>query len=87
MGRSAGESLACGPLSCEHKLMDDLFARIDNAGFEEGLLSQDILTTSLGNAINWARKNSIWPMSFGLACCHRDDVDVGLALRYRALRR
>src|SRR6202140_3556103 len=49
--------------------MDDLFARIDNAGFEEGLLSEGILTTSLGNAINWARKNSIWPMSFGLACC------------------
>src|ERR1700736_5513003 len=49
--------------------MDDLFARIDNAGFEEGLLSEGILTTSLGNAINWARKNSIWPMTFGLACC------------------
>jgi NADH-quinone oxidoreductase subunit B len=49
--------------------MDDLFARVDNAGFEEGLLSEGIVTTSLGNAINWARKNSIWPMSFGLACC------------------
>src|ERR1700726_1413451 len=49
--------------------MDDLFARIDNAGFEESLLAEGILTTTLGNAINWARKNSIWPMSFGLACC------------------
>src|SRR5580692_5835786 len=48
--------------------MDDLFARVDNAGLEEGL-SEGILTTTLGNAINWARKNSIWPMSFGLACC------------------
>ena len=47
----------------------DLFARVDNAGFEEGLLAEGILTTTLGNAINWARKNSIWPMSFGLACC------------------
>ena len=47
----------------------ELFARIDNDGFEESLLSEGILTTSLGNAINWARKNSIWPMSFGLACC------------------
>src|SRR6202165_288009 len=49
--------------------MDDLFARIDNAGFEEGLLSEGILTTTLDRAVNWARKNSIWPMSFGLACC------------------
>src|SRR3982074_484077 len=47
----------------------DLFARADSAGFEEGLVSEGILTTTLGNAINWARKNSIWPMSFGLACC------------------
>src|ERR1700726_2275357 len=49
--------------------MDDLFARIDNAGFEESLLAEGILTTTLGNAINWARKNSISPMAFGLACC------------------
>jgi len=47
----------------------DLFARIDDAGFEEGLLSQGILTTTLSSVINWGRKNSIWPMSFGLACC------------------
>ena len=47
----------------------DLFARIDDAGFEENLPSEGIVTTTLGNAINWARKNSIWPMSFGLACC------------------
>ncbi|MDP8982100.1 MAG: NADH-quinone oxidoreductase subunit B [Acidobacteriota bacterium] len=28
-----------------------------------------MVTTTLGMAVNWARKNSIWPMSFGLACC------------------
>jgi len=27
------------------------------------------LTTSLEWAVNWARKNSIWPATFGLACC------------------
>jgi NADH-quinone oxidoreductase subunit B len=54
------KSLASGP--------SELFARIDDAGFEEAV-SEGILTTTLGSAINWARKNSIWPMSFGLACC------------------
>jgi NADH-quinone oxidoreductase subunit B len=32
--------------------------------FEEGLV-----ITSLDWAINWARKSSLWPMTFGLACC------------------
>jgi NADH-quinone oxidoreductase subunit B len=46
---------------------DDLFARIDNES--DALLSEGIITTTLDMAINWARKNSIWPMTFGLACC------------------
>ena len=28
-----------------------------------------IVFTTLDMAINWARKSSIWPMTFGLACC------------------
>jgi NADH-quinone oxidoreductase subunit B len=28
-----------------------------------------ILTTSLGALVNWARKQSTWPVTFGLACC------------------
>ena len=28
-----------------------------------------IVTTSLDKVINWARQSSLWPMSFGLACC------------------
>ena len=34
------------------------------ARFEEGL----VLTT-VEQAINWARESSLWPMTFGLACC------------------
>ena len=45
----------------------DLFARIDQE--DENPFSDSIITTSVDWAINWARKNSIWPMSFGLACC------------------
>ena len=28
-----------------------------------------VLFTTLDMAVNWARKSSIWPMTFGLACC------------------
>ncbi len=29
----------------------------------------DIVTVKLDAVINWARKSSIWPATFGLACC------------------
>ena len=32
--------------------------------FEDGFVM-----TSLDEAINWARESSLWPMTFGLACC------------------
>jgi NADH-quinone oxidoreductase subunit B len=29
----------------------------------------DIITTRLDSLVNWARKSSLWPATFGLACC------------------
>jgi len=29
---------------------------------------EGVVLTTLDNAVNWMRKNSIWPMTFGLAC-------------------
>jgi NADH-quinone oxidoreductase subunit B len=30
---------------------------------------EGIIFAKLDQAVNWARRSSIWPMSFGLACC------------------
>jgi NADH-quinone oxidoreductase subunit B len=30
---------------------------------------ENVVTTTVDNVINWARKSAIWPMQFGLACC------------------
>jgi NADH-quinone oxidoreductase subunit B len=35
----------------------------------EGRLEEGVICTSLEQALNWARQASVWPMTFGLACC------------------
>lgn len=32
-------------------------------------IKSNFLTTTVESAVNWARKNSLWPMPFGTACC------------------
>ena len=57
----------------------DLFARVDNYVVDNAAAaaSEGILFTTLDNAVNWARKNSIWPMTFGLACCAIEMMSMG----------
>jgi len=43
---------------------------LERPGEEENFLKDEgILFGSLDKFVNWARRSSIWPMSFGLACC------------------
>src|SRR3974390_3064398 len=37
--------------------------------FGKLLQAEGIIFTQLDKAVNWARKSSIWPLGFGLACC------------------
>jgi len=57
----------------------ELFKRIDEAG--AGEFSDSIIFTTVDAAINWGRKNSIWPMAFGLACCAIEMMSM-IASRY-----
>ena len=38
---------------------------------------EGILMTTLDAVVNWNRKNSIWPMTFGLACCAIEMMSMG----------
>lgn len=38
-------------------------------GLIERSLPTNVITTTVDSVITWARSSSIWPMTFGLACC------------------
>jgi NADH-quinone oxidoreductase subunit B len=38
-------------------------------GLIEDRFDKNIITTSYDLVFNWARRSSLWPMQFGLACC------------------
>jgi NADH-quinone oxidoreductase subunit B len=43
----------------------------NQSGFE------GLVFAKLDQAVNWARKSSLWPMSFGLACCAIEMMSTG----------
>ncbi len=51
----------------------------------ETLLPDGVLTTSVEKVVNWGRKNSLWPMPFGTACCAIELMGT-LASRYDLAR-
>jgi len=55
----------------------------DEAGVREvtfgDVQPEGIVLTTLDKAVNWVRKSSIWPMTFGLACCAIEMMSMGAA--------
>src|SRR6185436_13019405 len=48
-------------------------------GLIEHQFEENVLTTKVDWLLNWARLSSIWPMTFGLACCAIEMMAVGAA--------
>lgn len=45
----------------------------------DGILKQGFVTTNADKVINWAKTGSMWPMTFGLACCAVEMMHAGAA--------
>ena len=45
----------------------------------EGVLKEGFVTTSVDKLINWSKTGSLWPMTFGLACCAVEMMHAGAA--------
>ncbi|HOZ05003.1 MAG TPA: NADH-quinone oxidoreductase subunit NuoB, partial [Arenimonas sp.] len=55
-------------------------ASVDDILRPEGdnpLLEHGFVTTNIDTLVNWARTGSMWPMTFGLACCAVEMMHAG----------
>ena len=60
--------------SLESSAMNRAKVREVSYGFEQ---PEGVFLTSLDFAVNWIRKSSVWPMTFGLACCAIEMMSMG----------
>ena len=58
----------------ESSAQNRLKVREADYGYEQ---PEGVFLTTLDFAVNWVRKNSVWPMTFGLACCAIEMMSMG----------
>ncbi|MGH7451208.1 MAG: hypothetical protein ACRENG_07690, partial [bacterium] len=44
---------------------------------DEGRYGDNVIIASIDSLLNWAKLSSVWPMTFGLACCAIEMMAVG----------
>jgi len=65
-----------------HLRMEERSARVGleaavNPEGAEGFAQRGFLTTQVDSLMNWARTGSLWPVTFGLACCAVEMMHAG----------
>jgi len=68
-----------------HPIQADIKDNISLANMPEGYTGEGFFTTKLSDVVGLARKNSLWPMPMGLACCAIELMAAG-ASRYDIAR-
>jgi NADH-quinone oxidoreductase subunit B len=79
--KEASKSPIGGPISIDYQRVRSTFDKepMDSSLTYDSKIEGNVVVTRLDAAINWIRKNSLWPMPLGLACCAIELMATGAA--------